>query len=252
MRNFEHRHDNNIEGLYYAIEMASTTCWKCLARYSTSYRSTQYLKSVQSLFPHSQRIAAFTTSTTLNASPLLKKQKGSTQSAPRRGEKTTFTVKKKKRPERTSKPPAIGERKAMRKRIILSNTNAIEVRDMIDMNAKSMVMEELRGKVLGIPGPVVDQLRAAQAFKTTQGWGLFRRPGMLIRQETLEYGKIFQSLSKDEKPKTVRRIFVGENSSGKSMLILQAMTMAFLQKWIVINIPEGKLSAYLSVILHGC
>ena len=231
--------------------MASTTCWRCLARYSTSHGSIQYLESIQSLVPHPQR-AAFTTSTTLNASPLVKKHKGNTQSAPRRGEKTTFTVKKKKKPERISKPPAIGERKALRKRIILSNTNAIEVRDMIDMNAKSMVMEELRGKVLGIPGPVVDQLRAAQAFKTTQGWGLFRRPGMLIRQETLDYGNIFQSLSKEEKPQTVRRIFVGENGSGKSMLILQAMTMAFLQKWIVINIPEGRPSICLSTILHAC
>ena len=229
--------------------MTSTTCWRCLALRSDRQWSTQYVKIFLPNSSYSQRSATFTTSSTFQASPLVKKQPANFQPPTKRGQKTTFTVKKKKRPERTARPPATGERKALRKRIVLSNTNALEVKDMTDVDTESMLDEKLCGQVLGIPGDVIDQLRAAQAFKTTQGWGLFRRPGTLIRQETIEYGKLLESLSIEESSQTIRRIFVGEKGSGKSMLVLQAMTMAFLKKWIVINIPDGELWARLSVII---
>ena len=226
--------------------MTSTTCWRCLAFNSKRQWYIQHSKSLQFSGTHSQLIAAFTTSTTLKASPLIKKPPVSARAAaPKRGERTTFVVKKKPRPQRTDKPPAVGERRALRKRIVLSNTNAIEVRDMKDVDTESMIDEKLRGQVLGIPGPIIDQLRAAQAFKNTQGWGLFRRPGTLIRQETVDHGKLIESISTRDKPQIARNIFVGEKGSGKSILILQAMTMAFLKKWIVINIPDGKLLTHL-------
>lgn len=97
--------------------------------------------------------------------------------------------------------------------------------------------QELKGKVLGIPGEVVDQLRAVKAFKPTQGWGLFRQPGMLVRTETVEYGKLLEELQNTGKSK--RRVLVGERGSGKSLMALQAMTIGFLRGWTVINIPEG-------------
>ena len=122
---------------------------------------------------------------------------------------------------------------------MLSNVNALEVRDMQDLTLEAMIDMRLRGQVIGIPGPVVDQLRALEAFKVTQGWGLFRRPGMLVRRETVEYGRMFEDLSGESAGKVVRRVLVGEKGSGKSMMVLQAMTMALLKGWIVINIPDG-------------
>ena len=168
---------------------------------------------------------------------------------PKRGEQRTFRLKKKKGGHDKGRPPAPGERKALRKRIVLSNTNAIEVHGMQDLSAETMIDMRLRGQMLGIPGPVVDQLRAVEAFKVSQGWGLFRRPGTLIRKETLAYGKLFDSLNSLPTCQNTRRILVGEKGSGKSMLLLQAMSMAFLKDWIVISIPDGK-SPFLHVLEH--
>jgi small subunit ribosomal protein S29 len=128
-----------------------------------------------------------------------------------------------------------GERKAARKRIVLSNTNAIEVSNMADMTA---TLESAQiGTVLGIPGPVVDQLRTVEAFKSNQGWGLFRRPGCLVRAESVELVKILDQVEVGKK--TSMTILDGDKRSGKSILMLQAMSTAFLKGWIVVNIPDG-------------
>lgn len=157
-----------------------------------------------------------------------------------KGAKKTF-VKKKKATQGgdRSRRPEPGERKALRKRIVLSNTNALEVEGLKDITAQSMVDETLRGQVLGISGPLVDQLRAVEAFKVTQGWPLFRRPAMLMRKDTLEMATEIENISLGVRDKTIRRVFVGERGSGKTTMLLQAMTMAFLKGWVVINIPEG-------------
>lgn len=110
---------------------------------------------------------------------------------------------------------------------------------MQELGAETMIDMRLRGQVLGIPGPVVDQLRAIEAFKVTQGWGMFRRPGVLMRRESVEMGKTVESLSDEKLGSTVRRVLSGERGSGKSMLLLQAMAMAFVKGWVVISIPEG-------------
>ena len=157
---------------------------------------------------------------------------------PKRGTRLAPAPKKKRLPESKGRPPAPGERKALRKRIVLSNTNALEIVGMKDVNAELLNNKGLQGQILGIPGILVDQLRAMEAFKLSQGWGLFRRPGMLFRKETLEYAELFDDLGK-KKDETIRKILVGERGSGKSMMLLQAMTIAFLKKWIVISIPEG-------------
>ena len=137
------------------------------------------------------------------------------------------------------RPPAPGERKALRKRIVLSNVNALEVRDMQDLTTETMIDMRLRGHVIGIPGPMVDQLRALEAFKVSQSWGLFRRPGMLVRRETVEYGRMFEELSGESAGKVIRRVLVGDKGSGKSIMVLQAMAMDLLKGWIVVNIPDG-------------
>lgn len=143
---------------------------------------------------------------------------------------------KKKAFVKTGRPPAPGERKAVRKRIVLSNSNALEVSTMTDLTAELDATQV--GTVIGLPGPLVDQLRAAEAFKTTQGWGLFRRPAMLIRAESVEIAKMIQGAQ--EAKKTSVTIIDGERGAGKSMMLLQAMAMAFLRGWIVLSIPEGR------------
>ena len=157
-----------------------------------------------------------------------------------KGQKKTFT-RKKKAPTKIerSRRPAIGERKALRKRVVLSNTNALEVEGLKDVTAQSMIDENLRGQVWAIPDPVVVQLRAVEAFKVSQAWPLFRRPAMLIRKDTLEMAREIEEISSGAREKTIRRVFVGQRGSGKTTMLLQAMTMAFLKDWVVINIPEG-------------
>lgn len=121
--------------------------------------------------------------------------------------------------------------------MVLSNTNALPVAGLEQFSVESLGTEELKGSVLSIPGEVVDQLRAVEAFKPTQAWGLFRQPGMLVRNETLQYGKLLGELQTEGN--TLRRVLVGERGSGKSLMALQAMTIALLRGWTVINIPEG-------------
>ena len=211
--------------------MASRPCWQCLAKASYPTALTVHVTRLRSRLMGI--VAPFSTSSVQKAT-----QGGSVA---QRGQKRTFKKKGKAVVvESKGRPPTPGERRAMRNRIVLSNTNAFEVAGMQDLSADNMAERDLCGSVLGIPGPVVDQLRAIEAFKPTQSWPFFRRPGVLVRKETLELGVIFEELSRDEAGgRVARKIIVGERGSGKSIHLLQATSMAFLKNWIVINIPEG-------------
>ena len=111
---------------------------------------------------------------------------------------------------------------------------------MQELNADNISDAELRAKVTAIPGRIVSQLRAIEAFKPVQSWALFRAPGTLMRTETLQLGKTFEDVtSKRSGRKVARKVLLGARGSGKSIHLLQAMTMAFLRGWVVINIPEG-------------
>lgn len=120
---------------------------------------------------------------------------------------------------------------------MLSNTNALEVKGIEDFNESLMTEIGSVGKVVGIPGALVDRLRAVQAFKPSQAWSLFRRPAMVVRDETVEYGNLMLELAGNKS--SVRKVLVGERGSGKSIMLLQAMAMAMLKSWVVISIPDG-------------
>lgn len=93
------------------------------------------------------------------------------------------------------------------------------------------------GKIYSLPGPLIDQLRTVEAFKSTQSWGLFRDPSVLIRRETVDLlNKMQDSVANKQ---TLRLVIDGDKLTGKSILLLQALTQAFLNDWIVINVPEG-------------
>jgi len=188
-------------------------------------------------------IAAFSTSAALGKAPATAKKPGVSAEQKRLNQRAnqTKTLKiKKKVPVKTGKPPMPGERKAMRKRIVLSNTNALEVPDMQDLNAEMVESEEWVGKVVGLDGKTVDGLRAAEAFKVTQGWGLFRRPGVLVRGESVALGKRLGEWV--GKKKMLRLVIDGEKGTGKSLMLVWAMATAFVRGWIVVNIPEGEFS----------
>ncbi|KAG9231549.1 mitochondrial ribosomal death-associated protein 3-domain-containing protein [Amylocarpus encephaloides] len=216
----------------------STTCWKCLSR--PSLLSSQLSSRIAQVTVS----APFSSTATSLAPPLIRGNNG-----PQKGVKGTTAIKKKNRPQQTGKPPMPGERKALRKRVVLSNTNAIEVQDLVDLNQETVdgLLKEnasgeytspVAGKVVGLPGTTVDSLRAIESFKTSQGWGLFRRPSLLVRKEAIDLTKSLVSAAKDQI--TQRLIIDGARGTGKSLMLLHAQAAAFAQGWVVINIPEAR------------
>lgn len=135
----------------------------------------------------------------------------------------------------------MGERKALRKRIVLSNTNAFDVAGIEDLNDYNYALERSVGTIVGLPGPVLDSLRAIEAFKPSQGWNFFRKPTTLYIEETADIGRHIKSLSGKGQPTTMTRIVTGEKGTGKSVLTVQAQTMAFMKGWVVIHLPDGML-----------
>jgi small subunit ribosomal protein S29 len=183
-------------------------------------------------------IAAFSTTSLVSAAapPAIKNRKD----LPKKTKKTY----KKKQNIVPVKKPAPGERKAFRKRIQLSNNSALPVAGLDALEAQTMARAESSGRMFAVPDEVVDQLRALEAFKSTQTWNLFRKPHVLVRKETVELmGRLEASLEKKEAFKCV---LTGSRLSGKSLMLLQAMSYALLNEWVVIHIPEGTYSQTLS------
>ncbi|RYP41663.1 hypothetical protein DL767_000868 [Monosporascus sp. MG133] len=220
--------------------MASTNCWRCLARPSqrvlSSVPTICSTSSPSALIPAAA--ASFTTSATQLANPKGPKDTGSGLSRHIRSGKRLVLGKKKKRQQTRDRPVAPGERKAFRKRIQLSNDNALEVEGLPELSPHNIADPDAVGQVVGLPGTLVDQLRASEAFKPTQNWGLFRSPHMLIRRETVDLVKRLEEAV--EKKETARVVITGDRGSGKSILGLQALAAGFMNKWVVINIPEGQ------------
>lgn len=169
--------------------------------------------------------------------------------APKKGVKNLNVKKGKKAPTGdTGKRPAPGERKAMRKRIVLTNDNALEVSSLKDLNKTTILSEKIEGQVRGLHESTVDALRAVEAFKPTQGWSLFRRPATLMRKETIQIAQLLKQVEDEANGKqkqTIRRIITGDRLSGKSTLLLQGLAMAFVRDWFLINLPEGMYSSIL-------
>ncbi|KAI9842012.1 MAG: 37S ribosomal protein S23 mitochondrial [Thelocarpon superellum] len=207
--------------------MSYIQCWRCLLR--PPMRPVK-LPSTQSSLRSSRR--SFSTS---SAAQALNKKPA--QSASTRGTKTLRI--KKKDVVKTGRPVAAGERKAYRKRVVLTNPNALQVQGMKELSVATLDEETCRGTVVALAGPVIDQLRAVDAFKPTQGWMMFRSPGVLIRNESEELWQMMKAMD-GGRPSTYRRIFTGDRGSGKTVMLLQAMAMAFAKGWMVISIPEAQ------------
>ncbi|RMZ74136.1 Ribosomal S23 S29 mitochondrial [Pyrenophora seminiperda CCB06] len=193
--------------------------------------------------PHLLRRQTASFSTAAPRYAAVVKKKGMT-AAPKKGIKSLNTKKGKATPGGDAgKRPAQGERKALRKRIVLTNDNALHVASLQDLDKENVLSSKNEGKVMGLPQEhVVDALRAVDAFKPNQAWSLFRRPAVLMRSEAMQLARLVHDVedaaARQEK-KTIRRILCGERASGKTTLLLQGLAMAFLRDWFVINLPEG-------------
>ncbi|THW15356.1 hypothetical protein D6D17_04230 [Aureobasidium pullulans] len=214
--------------------MSGSICLRCLARPAVSTLEQSSLRI------SAQATAAFSTSAPLEANPV--KKKGAVVVKPGRGANASFSkqgkIRKGQAGGRTGKPPGEGERKAIRKRVVLSNTNAVEVQGLDNLSATNIHDAAIEGQVMGLSNEVIDALRATEAFKPTQGWSLFRRPATLVRKETAEVARLMKDV--ESKKTSVRRVIYGERGSGKSVLALQAKAMALLKGWIIVHIPEAK------------
>ncbi|KAK4500516.1 hypothetical protein PRZ48_008705 [Zasmidium cellare] len=210
--------------------MASLACPRCLRR------SLQDLETTATAI-RPQR-AAFSTSPSLSANPPKKK---AVVAKPSTRQGSALRLTKNTRATNT-RPPAVGERKELRKKVVLSNTNALEVLGLNDLskeNLSSDALHALEAKVMGFGDTSVDRLRALKAFKPTQGWNLFRRPASLVRKETTHLLGDIEWVEAGQGSRTVRKVLYGERGSGKSVLQLQALAMASLKGWFVIHIPEA-------------
>jgi len=217
--------------------MSQSFCSRCLSRsYLSIESSTTSSPSLNAI----QR-AAFSTSSALAKDPPKKKASAAPSSARTGG---TLRLSKNKREVPTGRPPAPGERKAARKKLVLSNTNALEVKGLQELNrenGKAARIAELEGQVVALTDANVSALRTLEAFQHTQGWNLFRRPATVVRKETVEIAKALEDVEAGdgEAKKVVKRIVFGKQGSGKTVLQMQAMAMALNKGWVVVHLPNG-------------
>lgn len=224
--------------------MSSSYCWRCVSRTSTASARPFLLSPSSSTAPVRTSTASFHTTASRYAQPA--KRKGQ-HSGPSFREARASRVKSKGAPAK-AKRLTPDERRALGRRIVLSNANALEVSGMQDMTATNVTEPGRVGQVMGLPMPLVEKLREQQTFKPTQNWNLFRRPATLIREETVEMAKLIAQISKKEgaSSKTAAAMVVdGARGTGKSIHLTQAITLGLLNDWIVVSMPDGEfISSY--------
>ncbi|KAL7276954.1 Vacuolar protein sorting-associated protein vps5 [Rhizina undulata] len=230
--------------------MVLATCWRCLRPSAASLPTPTAVRVV----PNVVQRSPFTTSTSLFSAPNKKKTNMNAAQAAiaamqkKRGSQLRI---KKKAPQQVKKAMAIGERKALRKTIVLSNINAPNV-EIPELTEDLATHAEAVNTVFAIPNDIVDQLRKLGVFQTGQNWEYFYRPSTLVREESLKIGQTIGWISGEkaaEKPKEVeskeegkfhRMILDGRRGVGKSVLMLQAMTWALEKNWMVLSIPNAQ------------
>ncbi|KAJ9606196.1 hypothetical protein H2200_009157 [Cladophialophora chaetospira] len=218
--------------------MSLSICAECLSRLRISSTA---IKALPRSTPAWTQTSSFHRTATQYKSPLVKKksvQTGSSGGNTRSRQSQSARLKKKTR-DRPKLPP-VGERRAQRRRIVLSNTNAIPVSGMETWTKENVAEEKYIGQMMALNGELLDQLRDSRAFKTTQNWSLFRRPAVLIREETVRIARDMIDVEDGGDKKLVKHLVTGERASGKSLLILQTMSMAYMKGWLVLNIPEAQ------------
>ena len=179
--------------------------------------------------------SAFSTTAPALAAP---KQgtKGKPQSKPMQ---RSHSKQKSSKPEGPKKSPyGPGERRLIRNRIILSNTNAPSV-ELANLTSNTLGSPVPHAQVYGFPDTAVDRLRSLEAFRRDQSWKFFNRPATVVRAESLLVGERMLAVEAGE-PTTNRFILDGPGGAGKSVLLLQAMNWAVERGWLVITVPNAQ------------
>lgn len=212
--------------------MSLSICTSCLAR----LRIAPTPSSLPSISQIPSSISSFHSSA--SQQNVVKKKASNVPGtrAPKLRESRSARIKKDKKTR--PRPPPVGQRKAEFKRIVLSNTNALPVTGLEVLSADNMADAEKVGQMLSLDGPLLDQLREAKAFKTTQNWSLFRTPSVLVRDEAVELGADVQDVM--EEKATIRKLIVGGKASGKSVHVLHGMSLGYMNKFVVVNVPDCK------------
>ncbi|KAL9618832.1 MAG: hypothetical protein Q9160_006491 [Pyrenula sp. 1 TL-2023] len=210
------------------------------ATLNTPSTSNSYLPQSASIAYNDQK-RPFQTTSAASRAPATQKAKSSRPNitAPALRQSRAARLQKTRRVVPTL--PAPGQRKAERKRIVLSNTNALPIRGLEDLTSDNMTNWANVGQVLGLDQPLLDRLRGLESFRRTQSWKWFNRPATLIRPETVEIAEKIKLVTQNENHgKTFRTIFSGGCGTGKSLMLLQAQAMALMNGWVVISIPEAQ------------
>lgn len=188
-------------------------------------------------------IAPLHTTAPLAAVPA-KKKPSAREAGPKYRESRSVVIKRKQRSDADMRPlHAIGELRAKKELLPLKNQNALSVMGLkeMDLNQLTQESDKVRGRVFAIPKDLVDPLANAKIFKRTQRWGLFNRPGILVTDDTIRLAGLMENITAGKSSrKSISKIVTGRKGAGKSLYLLQAATLALMQKWVVISLPEGK------------
>lgn len=101
----------------------------------------------------------------------------------------------------------------------------------------SLYKEEMKGSILETPQSVVLQLYALDVMQRQGGYQYFSQFATILRDSTIKLAEI---MAKDTSSQNRRILVDGPAGCGKSVTLLQAISLALQQRWLVIAIPRGE------------
>ena len=209
--------------------MVLTTGWRCLRT-----------SALRSALTTPVAVASFSTTPAFAAEPK-KAKAGAKKGAPPNKMQRQNVSRGPAKVESKKGVYKIGERKEIRNRIVLSNTNA-PLLTLPPFTVETSLHEPAVSSVFAFTDTDIDRLRAIGGFQRSQDWKYFNRPSTVLRHETLVLSEMMERVQGGEDAPQgafARLIVTGPKGSGKSVYMLQAMALAIQRNWVVINIPKG-------------
>ncbi|KAK6362885.1 37S ribosomal protein S23 mitochondrial [Orbilia blumenaviensis] len=183
--------------------MASSACWRCTGRAllqsstrSRSCSASRLARPIVAIPPSSSTSSTSTIDTPRpfhTTPPPAAAQKGQNTRKPVVNK--PLNLKSKKKTVTTVKKPDIGYRRALRKAIVLSNSNAPNL-ELPELTTQIMTDTESVGKVFAINMEDLEKMRALETFQKRQGWQFFYRPTTFIRNESVGIARAMESVER--------------------------------------------------------
>ncbi|TGJ70836.1 37S ribosomal protein S23 mitochondrial [Orbilia oligospora] len=178
--------------------MASSACWRCTGRAllqsstrSRSCSATRLTRPV--ILPSSSSSSSTTPVDTRSFHTTPAGQKGGNMRKP--AVNKPLNLKAKKKTVTSAKKPEPGYRRAIRKAIVLSNSNAPNL-ELPELTSEVLVDTESVGKVFAINMEDLEKMRALETFQKRQGWQFFYRPTTFIRNESVGIARAMESVER--------------------------------------------------------